>query len=108
MNETNFRDQHSSASPQRQNRQNVYIVPEDFDKTETSLLPLDHYLTNKDVYSLVQTLFSDSRNWTNWASQNPIDSHYYFSPPYTSDEALLLGYGSIEEDNNLGDNENNA
>ena len=95
----------NSESPLKHGAQNIYTVPRDFDKTSTTLLPLDHYLTNKDVYALVQTLFSDTRNWSQWAMQHPFDSCCYFSPPYTCREAYLLGYGSDEDNNNLDNNE---
>lgn len=108
MNESNSRDQQGSASPQRLMRQNIYVVPTDFDKTQTTLLPLDHYLTNKDVYSLVQTIFSETRIWREWVSEHPIDSHYYFSPPYTSNEALLLGYGTEGNRYDSGNTERNT
>ena len=85
------------ASPQRQGTANIYAVPHDFDKTTTTLLPLDYYLVDKDVYSLVQTLFSDTIDWSQWAIQNPYDASCYFSPPFSCRQAFLLGYGSEEK-----------
>ena len=100
MNQANSERKQISASPQKPGSiQSIYVVPRDFDKTTVTLLPLDHYLTNKDVYSIVQTLFSDTRDWSQWAVQHPYDSPCYFSPPYTCRQAFLLGY-SIDVKNN--------
>lgn len=93
MNKTNTEKNKNATSPQKGGGiQSKYVVPPDFDKTTETLLPLDHYLTNKDVYSIVQTLFSDTRDWSQWAVQHPYDSPCYFSPPYTCRQAILLGY----------------
>ena len=100
MNQTNSEKRNTPASPQKTGGiQNIYVVPRDFDKTTETLFPLDHYLTNKDVYSIVQTLFSDTRDWSQWATQHNYDSTGYFSPPYTSRQAFLLGY-PVDANNN--------
>jgi hypothetical protein len=70
-------------------------VPEDFDKTPQTLQPLDNYLINDDVYSLVLALFENIEDWGKWANENKVDAECYFSPPYCR-EALLLGYGQTK------------
>lgn len=80
----------NSASPQRVN-QKLYTIPEDYDRTPTTLLSLDHYLLNKDVYSLIQKIFINGVDWSDWASNNSVDAPCYFSPPYCK-EARDLGY----------------
>lgn len=98
MNETNSQRKISiNASPPR-GFQTQYTVPRDYDQTQNTLLPLDHYLLDKDVYFLVKELFTDVQNWGKWAVDYPHDSSSYFSPPYTSQQAYLLGYE--KSDNN--------
>lgn len=100
MNESNSKGQ-SYNSPQRRSViATEYVVPnDDFDRTPTTLLSLDNYLLDKDVSSLVKTLFTDVRNWNTWAVDYLQDSPCYFSPPFNNRlYASLLGY----------DNTNNA
>jgi hypothetical protein len=107
MNQANSQKNNIPGSPEKARRiQNIYDVPRDFDKTTTTLLSLDHYLTNKDVYSIVQTLFSETRNWSQWAVEHPYDAECYFSPPYTCRQAFLLGYNVVAENHDNGNGEN--
>ena len=83
----------TNVSPNKRN-QSLYEIPHDYDRTPKDLLPLDNYLLNKDVDSLVKTLFSsEGTDWDKWAIDNTFDAQSYFSAPYC-DEARGLGYTS--------------
>lgn len=76
---------------------NEYIVPPDYDKTPEILLPLDHYLLDCDVYTLVKKLFANVTEWSKWANENHKDAICYLSPPFKSRESYLLGYVTNEQ-----------
>lgn len=106
MKESFNKNNNFAQSPTRKGYQNEYTVPRDFDKTPPTLQPLDYYLLDSDVYSLVKQLFSDVDDWGRWAQQYSYDAQSYFSPPYDNcHEAFLLGYNpNRNEDANDVDN----
>lgn len=72
---------------------NVYHIPRDYDKTPKSLLPLDHYLLDNDIYSLIKQLFPDDTTWSSWAMLYKDDAEGYFSKPFNGRrDVFLLGY----------------
>lgn len=79
------------ASPSKM-FQKSYTVPHDYDQTPKTLLPLDHYLLDSDINSLIKMLFSDVTNWSTWAKEYKEDALGYMSPPFSTRNAFELGY----------------
>jgi hypothetical protein len=81
------------ASPTKMFAIHDYGIPLDYDKTPETLLPLDHYLLDTDIFTLIKKLFSEVTDWKRWAKTYIDDSPAYFSPLYSNRlEPLLLGY----------------
>jgi hypothetical protein len=78
---------------------NVYDVPRDFDKTPRTLLSLDNYLLDYDIFSLVKQLYPENTNWSEWAQLFRDDAETFFSRPYFNRRSLfLLGFKTNNEE----------
>jgi hypothetical protein len=82
----------NTGSPSR-NFYHDYEIPYNFDKTPNTLLPLDYYLLDSDICTLLKKLFSEVTNWSNWAMEYKNDAALYFSPSFKDrTDVLLLGF----------------
>ena len=70
-----------------------YEIPRNYDKTPDALLPLDYYLLDSDICTLLKKLFSEVSDWSNWATEYKNDAVLYFSPSFKDrSDTLLLGF----------------
>ena len=87
------------ASPTKNFPIHDYGIPPDYDRTAENLLPLDHYLLDTDIFTLIKKLFSEVTDWKDWAKKYMDDAPDYFSPSYSKRlEPFLLGYESEHDE----------
>ena len=98
MKSTSNKNKNNFPSPMKEYN-SIYHVPRDYDKTPKTLLPLDYYLLDSDIYSLVKQLFPDNTNWSTWAKVYKDDAECYFSKPFSNRrDVYLLGYEVDDEE----------
>jgi len=83
-----------NTSVANRGRREAYVVPVDYDQTpQGALLTLDNYLMDVRIGQIIQTLFTYSGQWNEWAAADPLEAEAFFSPPYGS-SARVFGYGT--------------
>jgi hypothetical protein len=77
-------------------KNNSYTVADDFDHTGVVMQPLDHYILDDVVVSVVQGIFELPQDvchqWSTWAVNNPEDAVCFFSRPYCKAAVRVFGY----------------
>jgi len=72
---------------------NRFKVPDDWDRSEYPLKPLDYYVRDFDIFKYIKGVLvhEGSGNWKTWAQEFPAVASGYFSEPY-GHFATMIGF----------------